>query len=203
MTKYSIDSTTLSGIADAIRTKKETSDPIAVSDFAEEISTISGGDLPSLPKDPFGADSATFYNMQSYSARSGWYTDNDELYSYIKFKNNASSGHEGICFNLESFNLTSGTQYKISFELTAPSGTTWISGYQYGLKYTSTQVGSGSTSFDLQADVNFTRTVGTQSVEMTFTASSGNYISFLMNSLSGGVTTWMYADKIKIEEVTT
>lgn len=43
MIKYSIDSTTLSDIADSIRTKRETSDPIAVSDFSTEILRIQGG----------------------------------------------------------------------------------------------------------------------------------------------------------------
>lgn len=43
VTKYSIQSSTLQGIADAIRTKKESEDPIAVSDFADEILSIQGG----------------------------------------------------------------------------------------------------------------------------------------------------------------
>jgi len=43
VTKYSIQSSTLQDIADAIREKKESSDPIAVSDFADEILTIRGG----------------------------------------------------------------------------------------------------------------------------------------------------------------
>jgi hypothetical protein len=43
MSKYLIENTTLKGIADAIREKKGTSDPVAVSDFASEISSIEGG----------------------------------------------------------------------------------------------------------------------------------------------------------------
>lgn len=43
VTKYSIQSSTLQDIADAIREKKESEDPIAVSDFADEILTIRGG----------------------------------------------------------------------------------------------------------------------------------------------------------------
>nr|DAH61378.1 MAG TPA: hypothetical protein [Caudoviricetes sp.] len=44
MSKYVIDSSTLVGIADAIREKKETTGQIQVSNFATEISSIVGGD---------------------------------------------------------------------------------------------------------------------------------------------------------------
>lgn len=43
MSLYVIQSSTLGGIADAIRTKKGTSSPIAVTDLANEIASISGG----------------------------------------------------------------------------------------------------------------------------------------------------------------
>ena len=160
------------------------------------------GELPYMPKDPFDGDNATYCNITPYSPRSGWYTDDatGNLYSYLKFKNNATTGHEGVCFSLNSFNLTSGNQYKISFNLTAGAGTSWLSGYQYGLKYSPTQIPSSSSSFDLVADVSFERTTETQSVEMVFTASTENYIAFLLDSLAGNTVSWMIADKIKIEE---
>ena len=47
ITKYSIQSSTLQDIADAIREKKESEDPIAVSDFADEILSI-----PVTPPEP-------------------------------------------------------------------------------------------------------------------------------------------------------
>ena len=42
MSKYVIDSSTLTSIADAVRTKGGTTDPIVVSDIPTEISKISG-----------------------------------------------------------------------------------------------------------------------------------------------------------------
>ena len=43
MSQFIINDSTLTAIANAIRTKKGTSSPIAVSDFATEIASISGG----------------------------------------------------------------------------------------------------------------------------------------------------------------
>lgn len=43
MSKYSIEDTTLTGIGDAIRTKEGTSNPIAVTDFATKILSLSTG----------------------------------------------------------------------------------------------------------------------------------------------------------------
>lgn len=43
MSKYSIEDTTLTGIGNAIRTKEGTSDPIAVTDFAAKILSLSTG----------------------------------------------------------------------------------------------------------------------------------------------------------------
>lgn len=49
MSKYVIDDSTLTGIADAIRTKEETSDPIPVEEMAERIGAIETGvTLPTL-----------------------------------------------------------------------------------------------------------------------------------------------------------
>jgi hypothetical protein len=57
MSKYSIDSTTLTGIADAIRAKDGSSSPIVVSDFATKIANIStsvnGGDDSSISNLPY------------------------------------------------------------------------------------------------------------------------------------------------------
>lgn len=46
MSKYVIDSSTLTSIADAVRAKTGTTDPIKVSDIPTEISKISGGGEP-------------------------------------------------------------------------------------------------------------------------------------------------------------
>lgn len=56
MSKYSIDSTTLTSVADAIRTKKGTSDTIQVSDFATEITNLpsGGGDDSTITALPYG-----------------------------------------------------------------------------------------------------------------------------------------------------
>ena len=48
ITKYSIQSSTLTDIADAIREKKRTSSPITVSSFASEIETMSGGGFETI-----------------------------------------------------------------------------------------------------------------------------------------------------------
>ena len=48
MTKYAIDSETLTDIADAIRTKTGGTDPIATSNFASSISGISSDPMPDL-----------------------------------------------------------------------------------------------------------------------------------------------------------
>ena len=50
MSKYIIDESTLTGIADAIRAKKGTSAPVAVTDFASEVASIeTGGGESDLP----------------------------------------------------------------------------------------------------------------------------------------------------------
>ena len=50
MSKYIIDGSTLTGIADAIRAKKGTSAPVAVTDFASEVASIeTGGGESDLP----------------------------------------------------------------------------------------------------------------------------------------------------------
>ena len=46
MSKYVIDSSTLTSIADAVRAKTGSTASIKVSDIPTEISKISGGDLP-------------------------------------------------------------------------------------------------------------------------------------------------------------
>ena len=43
MSKYIIDELTLKNIADAIRNKSESSEAIAVTSFADRISSLSGG----------------------------------------------------------------------------------------------------------------------------------------------------------------
>lgn len=44
MSKYAIEDTTLTAIGDAIRGKEGSTEPIMVSDFANRIAAISGGE---------------------------------------------------------------------------------------------------------------------------------------------------------------
>lgn len=62
MSKYVIDDSTLTGIADAIRTKEETSDPIPVEEMAERIGAIETGvTLPTLSNPATAAEILSGY----------------------------------------------------------------------------------------------------------------------------------------------
>ena len=53
MSKYVIDSSTLTSIADAVRTKGGTTDPIVVSDIPTAIANIPSGGGGDLPEEAF------------------------------------------------------------------------------------------------------------------------------------------------------
>lgn len=65
MSKYVIDSSTLVGIADSIRSKKGSTAPIKVEDFAKQISSISGGelDVKAILEDAVSLESLNYYGL--------------------------------------------------------------------------------------------------------------------------------------------
>lgn len=74
MSKYVIDSSTLVGIADAIREKKGTSAPIQVSNFAQQIGSIVGGsgvDVKTILENAKSLDS-----LNKYGLLDDYYTQN-------------------------------------------------------------------------------------------------------------------------------
>ena len=82
MDKYSIDSTTLSDIADAIREKTESSEGIKVNEMAGKIGEISGGNIKTCTLHVDGKDlvtSYTYYNESNGHIESGTINGNTDL----------------------------------------------------------------------------------------------------------------------------
>ena len=100
-----------------------------------------------------------------------------EIYAYCK----VGSGYEGFCFPCSSeYTLVDGNNYIFSFVLDIENTVTWQSGYQFGIKWSSTKI----TNFNTTADQSFTRQTGRQNVSFPFTAGSDNYFAILASSLS-------------------
>lgn len=126
----------------------------------------------------------------------------DYLYSpksFIVFEMHTASGYEGRCFTFPSYyNLVEGTNYNLKFDFTAPSGITISGSYNWGCKWSNTEI----TNFNTSTTVNFQRIVGdVQSVVMPFTASSSNYFSIILSALSANSGIF-YVTDIEIEEAT-
>lgn len=153
-----------------------------------------------LIADPFRAKYSTYWTDWYYrNPNSHAYISNDTLMYDLDFRMVTRSGHEGYCFDMAYLNLESGKTYKISFDFFVSAGS-WSNSYRWGLKYSSTQIESTNTAFNLDTDVTFARQTGWQTVELTFTANSNNYLAFCLSDSSSNA---LYACKnITIEEVT-
>ena len=68
MSKYVIDSSTLTSIADAVRTKGGTTDPIVVSDIPTAITNLPSGGGGDLPEEAFTISGDCTYRF----AYDGW-----------------------------------------------------------------------------------------------------------------------------------
>lgn len=104
MSKYAINDTTLTAIADSIRAKGGTSDPIQVSNFADAIANLpSGGSLNTTVE---GGDCSYFF------ARSSWFADllqdyhftfnNPTSISYMFENNPALVDASNVSFNISN-----------------------------------------------------------------------------------------------------
>lgn len=131
------------------------------------------------------------------------YSDySDYLYSpksFIEFEMHTASGYEGRCFTFPSYyNLVSGNSYNLKFDFTSPSGISISSSYNWGCKWSATQV----TNFNTSVDVSFQRSVNdTQSVILPFTASTTNYFSIILSALNANSGVF-YVTNIEIEDAT-
>lgn len=156
--------------------------------------------------DPLGiqTDYSRFNIGNLYSA---YYLGNNALKKEVVFQMASGSGYEGFCICLDSLNLTSGTQYELSFVLDVPAGASFSGSYPWGVKYSSTRIPSSgsanSNTFNITPDVDFAQQTGTQNVSITFTAGATNYLAVLLSRLAGSITSWFKMRDIKIEEVTT
>lgn len=81
MTKFLIDENTLTDIADAIREKKETSDPILTEDMADEILSIVTGQEPQVP-----ISSSTLIADNSTLSETVTFTDDYHNYDILKIE---------------------------------------------------------------------------------------------------------------------
>lgn len=119
--------------------------------------------------------------------------------TYIELSCKAASGYEGASFKFPSiYSLTSGNSYNLKFTLSIPSGITIGSNYQWGCKWSATNV----TNFNTTASVNFTRTAGiTEEITLPFTAGSDNYFVILLSALSNSNGVFRFTN-IHVEDAT-
>lgn len=180
----------------------------ASSDNADGYSSVTVN-TPSIPSgthvDPWNIKSANQLNIKYQNS----YYDivNGALTDVIEFYVNTTSGYEGMSILIPNkYGLESGKTYTMTFSLNVPTTTVINSTvYVYGIKHSNTDVATpvGSNTFNIQPDVDFDPTsVGTQTVSITFTASSSNYIYFMFARVKNNSEMWTITD-ISFTEVTT
>ena len=130
MSKYAINDTTLTAIADSIRAKGGTSDPIQVSNFADAIANLpSGGSLNTTVE---GGDCSYFF------ARSSWFADllqdyhftfnNPTAISYMFEINPTLVDASNVSFNISNPCAANGLFQQSSQLRYLPQGLTYLHG---------------------------------------------------------------------------
>lgn len=141
--------------------------------------------LPFLIPDGTHSDPIPVYSKYNIGHTfSGYSIYNGKLTSEFQWYFSPTSGYEGMCLDINSFNLTPGKIYTMSFILTIPSGTSfYYNHYPFGIKYSNTAVAASSTAFNQTPDVNFSESIGDQTVSITFTADTTNYMLLCMGEI--------------------
>ena len=132
-------------------------------------------------------------------AISDWQEEVNGSKTQIQFEMHSTSGYEGFCVKMP-YTLTSGTSYNLTFTFVTPDTTVINSSYQWGCKWSATEI--ASSGYNTTPDVDFARTTGEQNVTLPFTADTDNYFVMLLAGLNNNPQAPFLIKNIQISEAT-